>query len=151
MPNQISTCQTHYLQGTSNHLIPSCSCLFFPLLSVLVFAVYLRLGLSGDGDQMYSQLSKQGQKENGSKKKPDHHRDGRPAERAASTAEEFRRVAEEKARQGTTSQTVEKEADAFQETMAGDTSFETVKESFKKPPGRGNIHKTGDESDPVEK
>ncbi|XP_027170485.1 uncharacterized protein LOC113770266 isoform X1 [Coffea eugenioides] len=101
--------------------------------------------------QMYSQLSKQGQKENGSKKKPDHHRDGRPAERAASTAEEFRRVAEEKARQGTTSQTVEKEADAFQETMAGDTSFETVKESFKKPPGRGNIHKTGDESDPVEK
>ncbi|KAK4439839.1 hypothetical protein Salat_0318800 [Sesamum alatum] len=68
-------------------------------------------------------------------------------ERAPSTAEEFKRVAEEKARQGFASQSVEKAQDGAEEAVVGDSTFESVKEAHKEypGPGRGDFHKTGDE------
>lgn len=110
----------------------------------------------GDDDQRYSQIRKQGQKENGPEGRADCHQgkeghDSHPAERAPSTAEEFRRVAEEKARQGFATQTTEKTADGFPAAAVGDSSSESVKESLKKPPGKGNFHKTDDDRNPLEK
>ncbi|PIN07424.1 hypothetical protein CDL12_20011 [Handroanthus impetiginosus] len=66
-------------------------------------------------------------------------------ERAPSTADEFKRVAEEKSRQGFTSHTVEKGQDAAEEATLEESTFESVKEAHKEPPGKGNFHKTGDE------
>lgn len=54
-------------------------------------------------------------------------------ERAPSTAEEFKRVAEEKARQGVVSQTVDKAEDAVKETVIGDSNPDNVKEKYKEP------------------
>lgn len=54
-------------------------------------------------------------------------------ERAPSTAEEFKRVAEEKARQGVVSQTVDKAEDAVKETVMGDSNPDNVKEKYKQP------------------
>lgn len=93
--------------------------------------------------QRYGQFNK-GQKEDGDtacNQGKEGHNDHGPVERAASTAEEFRRVAEEKTRQGFASQTIEKAEDGFQEAIAGDSNFESVKESFKEPLGKGNFHK----------
>ncbi|CAA2960401.1 Hypothetical predicted protein [Olea europaea subsp. europaea] len=66
-------------------------------------------------------------------------------ERAPSTAEEFKRVAEEKSRREVTSQTVEEAQDGVEEATVGDSELESVKERYKEPPGKGNFHKTGDE------
>ncbi|KAK4398477.1 hypothetical protein Sango_1323200 [Sesamum angolense] len=68
-------------------------------------------------------------------------------ERAPSTAEEFKRVAEEKACQGFASQTVEKAQDGAEEAVVGDDStFESVKEAYKESPSAaGDFRKTGDE------
>lgn len=68
-------------------------------------------------------------------------------ERAPSTAEEFKRVAEEKSRQGFASQTVDKAVDAVEEATVGESEFESVKEAYKEPPsgGKGDFHRTGDE------
>lgn len=55
-------------------------------------------------------------------------------ERAPSTAEEFKRVAEEKlkkAEQGVASQTADKTCDATEETTLGDSSVDSVKNRFK--------------------
>ncbi|KAL2245349.1 uncharacterized protein LOC105174823 isoform X2 [Sesamum indicum] len=65
-------------------------------------------------------------------------------ERAPSTAQEFKRVAEEKARQGFASQTVEKAQDGAEEAVVGDSTFESVKEAYKEAPA-GDFRKTGDE------
>ncbi|KAL3508452.1 hypothetical protein ACH5RR_027853 [Cinchona calisaya] len=96
-------------------------------------------GQKGDGDRAPHNQGKEGHKDRG------------PAERAASTAEEFRRVAEEKTREASASQTTEKAVDGFQETTTGDSSVKSVEESFKEPPGKGNFNKTGDERNPLEK
>ncbi|KAL0443426.1 UNVERIFIED_CONTAM: hypothetical protein Slati_2065300 [Sesamum latifolium] len=67
-------------------------------------------------------------------------------ERAPSTAEEFKRVAEEKARQGFASQTVEKAQDGAEEAVVGDSTFESVKEAHKESPfAAADFRKTGDE------
>ncbi|CAK9163905.1 unnamed protein product [Ilex paraguariensis] len=66
-------------------------------------------------------------------------------EKAPSTAEEFKRVAEEKAHQGVTNQTVEKAEEAFEEATVGDSKVESVKERYKEPVGKGNFHKTDHE------
>lgn len=71
-------------------------------------------------------------------------------ERAPSTAEEFKRVAEEKSRQGFSSQTVEKASDGAAEAAAaaaadGGSEPQNVKEAFKEAPGKGDFHKTGDQ------
>ncbi|PQM39186.1 uncharacterized protein Pyn_02909 [Prunus yedoensis var. nudiflora] len=55
-------------------------------------------------------------------------------ERAPSTAEEFKRVAEEKlkkAEQGVASQTVDKTCDVTEETTLGDSSVDSVKNRYK--------------------
>ncbi|KAH0987553.1 hypothetical protein GBA52_014730 [Prunus armeniaca] len=55
-------------------------------------------------------------------------------ERAPSTAEEFKRVAEEKlkkAEQGVASQTADKTCDATEETTLGDSSVDSVKNRYK--------------------
>ncbi|XP_021807784.1 uncharacterized protein LOC110751595 [Prunus avium] len=55
-------------------------------------------------------------------------------ERAPSTAEEFKRVAEEKlkkAEQGVASQTVDKACDVTEETTLGDSSVDSVKNRYK--------------------
>lgn len=65
-------------------------------------------------------------------------------ERAPSTEDEFRRAAEEKERQGFASQTVEKAEDGGGEAAEKESDFDSVKESYKEPPGRGKFHKTGD-------
>ncbi|KAA8523640.1 hypothetical protein F0562_010063 [Nyssa sinensis] len=66
-------------------------------------------------------------------------------ERAPSTAEEFERVAEEKARQGIVSQTVEKAYDGAEEATLGDSKVESVQERHKEPVGKGNFPKTCDD------
>ncbi|KAL0399274.1 UNVERIFIED_CONTAM: hypothetical protein Sradi_2270700 [Sesamum radiatum] len=69
-------------------------------------------------------------------------------ERAPSTAEEFKRVAEEKARQGFASQTVEKAQDGAEEAVVGDSTFESVKEAHKESPSAAvDFRKTGDEEE----
>ncbi|CAI9756960.1 unnamed protein product [Fraxinus pennsylvanica] len=65
-------------------------------------------------------------------------------EKAPSIADEFKRVAEEKSRQGVASQTVEKAQDGIEEATMDDSKVESVKERYKEPPGKGNVHKTGD-------
>lgn len=67
-------------------------------------------------------------------------------ERAPTTAEEFERVAEEKSRQGFSSQTVEKASDGAleaAEAAVGDSNPQAVKEAFKEPTGKGDFHKGG--------
>ncbi|KAL0353594.1 UNVERIFIED_CONTAM: hypothetical protein Sangu_0940700 [Sesamum angustifolium] len=61
--------------------------------------------------------------------------------------EEFKRVAEEKARQGFASQTVEKAQDGAEEAVVGeDSTFESVKEAHEESPSAaGDFRKTGDE------
>lgn len=67
-----------------------------------------------------------------SQRKEEGHQEQGMAERAPSTAEEFKRVAEEKTRHGFASQTVEKAGDGSQSSSA------SVKENFKEPPKAGN-------------
>ncbi|KAL6584058.1 hypothetical protein OROMI_003347 [Orobanche minor] len=64
-------------------------------------------------------------------------------ERAPSTAEEFKRVAEEKtkeAQQGVASQTVEK----AEEAIGGDSKVESVKNRYKQHEPGSDYHKRGD-------
>lgn len=64
-------------------------------------------------------------------------------QRAPSTAEEFKRVADEKSQQGLSSQTVEKAAEAAV-AAARSSKLERVKEAYKESPGRGDLHNEGD-------
>ncbi|XP_058218777.1 uncharacterized protein LOC131329585 [Rhododendron vialii] len=59
--------------------------------------------------------------------------------------EEYERLKEAKARQGFASQTIEKASDAAEEAVLGESRFETVKERYKEPVGKGNFHKPRDE------
>ncbi|OIT26168.1 PREDICTED: uncharacterized protein LOC109215664 [Nicotiana attenuata] len=68
----------------------------------------------------------------------------RVADEMAEDKEHLERVAEEKDRQGFASQTVDK---AMEAATMGDSNFDSVKESLKEPLGKGNFHKTGDDSD----
>ncbi|KAI3686200.1 hypothetical protein L1987_79873 [Smallanthus sonchifolius] len=65
-------------------------------------------------------------------------------EKAPSTLEEFKRLEEEKASEGVTSQTAEEGKAGVMEAATGDGSVESVKESFKKAAGDGSTSKTGD-------
>ncbi|TMW98773.1 hypothetical protein EJD97_003508 [Solanum chilense] len=81
-----------------------------------------------------------------SKENYDHHAE----EKAPTTAEEFTRVAEEmaeeKQHQGFSSQTMDKAQDAIEEaTTTTDSTFESVKESYKQTTGKDNFHKKGDD------
>ncbi|KAK9269572.1 hypothetical protein L1049_001348 [Liquidambar formosana] len=66
-------------------------------------------------------------------------------ERAPSIAQEFQRVAEEKAHQGVASQTIEKAFEAAEEATSGDSNPESVKQKYKKTRGNESHHKTGDD------
>ncbi|KAK9050597.1 hypothetical protein SSX86_030433 [Deinandra increscens subsp. villosa] len=65
-------------------------------------------------------------------------------ERAPSTMEVFKRLEEEKASEEVASQTAEKAKVGVMEAVAGDGSVESVKESFKKDAGDGNVGNTGE-------
>ncbi|KAL6497194.1 hypothetical protein OROGR_029123 [Orobanche gracilis] len=68
-------------------------------------------------------------------------------ERAPSTAEEFVRVAEEKAKeaqQGVASQTVEKAVDGAEEAILGDSKVESVKKRYKEHEPGTDYHRKGD-------
>ncbi|KAH0673988.1 hypothetical protein KY290_026241 [Solanum tuberosum] len=57
-------------------------------------------------------------------------------------------MAEEKEHQGFSSQTVDKAQDAIKEaTTTTDSTFESVKESYKETTGKENSHKKCDDSD----
>ncbi|KAL8147777.1 uncharacterized protein LOC141707992 [Apium graveolens] len=73
--------------------------------------------------------------------------------RAPSTAEQFERVAQEKAnyervvqdkaKHGVVSQTVDKAEDALEDATIGDSSdFEFIKETYKQPFGKATSHNT---------
>ncbi|KAK1396980.1 hypothetical protein POM88_006843 [Heracleum sosnowskyi] len=66
--------------------------------------------------------------------------------RAPSTAEQFEKVAQEKAKHGVERQTVDKAEDAIEEATIGESSqFEhIIKETYKGPVGKGISHKTED-------
>ncbi|XP_052178703.1 uncharacterized protein LOC127792291 [Diospyros lotus] len=66
-------------------------------------------------------------------------------EKARTTAEEFEKVAEEKARQGFASHTSEKAGDAAEEAVAGEATVDRVKERYMEPPGKGNFDKPKDD------
>ncbi|KAL1815327.1 hypothetical protein ACET3Z_017901 [Daucus carota] len=90
--------------------------------------------------QKYSNYGGEGTR-NGPVSGQEHHEDQEGIPRAPSTADEFKRVAEEKAKQGVRSQTVEKAEDATLEATIGDSSdFESIKETYKEPVGKGKSH-----------
>lgn len=62
-------------------------------------------------------------------------------ERAPSTAEEFQRVAEEKAKE--TGQTVEKTYDGAEEATKGNSRVETVKNRYKERDPGSDYHRKG--------
>lgn len=53
-------------------------------------------------------------------------------------------MAEEKTREGLSSQTVEKAMDGAGEAAAAGSKLEQVKEAYKESPGRGDLHNEGD-------
>ncbi|XP_061363922.1 uncharacterized protein LOC133307427 [Gastrolobium bilobum] len=68
-------------------------------------------------------------------------------ERAPSTAEEFKRVAEEKAKesqQGVASQTADKTYDAAEEVTIGNSKVESVKNRYKEHEPGSDYHRRGE-------
>lgn len=95
--------------------------------------------------QRYSNNGGEGNK-NGIISEHEHHESQDRAARAPSTAEEFERVAQEKAKQGLKSHTSDKAVDAFEElaTIGESSQYEHIKEIYKEPVGEGNSHKAED-------